>query len=117
MATALFNRHIFGPIHSRRLGLSLGINLLPVDGKLCNYDCIYCECGWGRTLTAQPHLPTREDISKGLRQCLAWMQQAASILDAITFSGNGEPTLHPQFSLILGDVIDIRDRYAPRAKI
>ncbi|MDR2358581.1 MAG: radical SAM protein [Prevotellaceae bacterium] len=116
MATLLFHNIIFGPVQSRRLGVSLGVNLLPAHGKWCNFDCIYCECGWNADHRNDRRLPTREQVSEALQEKLQYMQQAGALPDAITFSGNGEPTLHPQFAGIIDDVIALRNRLAPLAK-
>ena len=114
--TALFNSIIFGPVNSRRLGVSLGVNLLPAHGKFCNFDCIYCECGWNAENHNDKILPTREQVRQALEQKLQEMQQS-QLPDAITFSGNGEPTLHPEFSEIINDTIALRDKYAPHSKV
>lgn len=111
-----FDEIVFGPIKSRRLGSSLGINLLPPDGKLCNFDCIYCECGWnadGRTRTS---LPTADDVAAALEMKLKQCKADGVGIDSITFSGNGEPTLHPDFPLIVDITIELRDRFFPEAK-
>lgn len=118
MATFLFNETVFGPIHSRRLGNSLGVNLLPKDYKYCNYNCIYCECGW--TFEADKEkiiLPKREDVKQLLVGKLKQLKKENSTVDSITFAGNGEPTIHPQFSLIIEDTIKVRNEYFPEAKI
>ena len=114
MSTILFNKIVFGPIHSRRLGISLGINLLPVDGKLCSFDCIYCECGYNADGKSTSKLPTREEVRQALDNKLRTMQDKP---DVITFAGNGEPTIHPEFALIVDDVIELRNKYFPNAKI
>ncbi|MDD4922400.1 MAG: radical SAM protein [Bacteroidales bacterium] len=116
MATALFEEIIFGPIHSRRLGTSLGINLLPIHGKLCSFDCLYCECG----LNAQHksgQLPKAEEVKQALEKKLIQLQAEGIILDVITFAGNGEPTIHPDFDRIIDDAISLRNKYAPKAKV
>jgi wyosine [tRNA(Phe)-imidazoG37] synthetase (radical SAM superfamily) len=115
--SALFHQLIFGPVQSRRLGVSLGVNLLPVAGKRCNFDCIYCECGWNKDAKNSGSLPDRSEIRSALTQKLMEMQAAGSVPDSITFAGNGEPTIHPQFAAIVEDVIELRNRYAPSAKI
>ncbi|MDR1673100.1 MAG: radical SAM protein [Bacteroidales bacterium] len=115
--STLFHHLVFGPVQSRRLGVSLGVNLLPPDGKYCNFDCIYCECGWNRDGKSRSKLPGRAEIRAALMQKLAEMQTTGSIPDSITFAGNGEPTVHPQFPAIVDDVIELRNRYAPSAKI
>lgn len=117
MVTVLFHSTIFGPIHSRRLGVSLGINLSPNDGKICSFDCIYCEAGYNSQGAGTTGLPNREDVKILLEQKLSAMQQANEHLDVITFSGNGEPTLHPQFAEIIDDTIALRDKYFPNVKI
>ena len=108
---------VFGPIHSRRLGSSLGINLLPTKGKLCNFDCIYCECGWNADGTADRRLPTaaqvRELLEAKLRQCAA----DGTPIDSITFSGDGEPTLNPEFPQIVRDTVELRNRFFPGAVV
>ena len=117
MATLLFHDIIFGPVQSRRLGVSLGINLLPAHGKWCNFDCVYCECGWNADHRHDRRLPTREQARGALEEKLQNMRQNGALPDAITFSGNGEPTLHPQFPEIIDDVIVLRNRLAPHTKI
>ncbi len=116
MSGFLFNEVIFGPVKSRRLGVSLGINLLPTDYKYCTYNCIYCECGWTEKHNSnhQP-LPKREEIKKLLRQKLAQMSSDKMIPDNITFAGNGEPTIHPEFAGIVDDTIALRDEFFPQA--
>ena len=108
---------IFGPIHSRRLGLSLGINLLPGDGKWCTFDCIYCECGLNRYKKPHTTPPTRQTVYTSLENKLIEMSKLGQIPDVLTFAGNGEPTLNPQFPEIIDDVIMLRDKYCPRAKV
>ena len=117
MVTVLFHSTIFGPIRSRRLGVSLGVNLSPNDGKVCSFDCIYCEAGYNSQGVGTTGLPKREDVSRELEEKLLAMMQAGEQLDVITFSGNGEPTLHPQFSEIINDTIALRDKYFPNAKV
>lgn len=117
MQTVLFHETIFGPIHSRRLGVSLGVNLMPNDGKICSFDCVYCEAGYNAQGAGKDGLPTREAVKKGLNRKLKAMSEAGEPLDVITFSGNGEPTLHPQFKEIVMDVIMLRDRFYPNAKV
>lgn len=118
MKTKLFDSIIFGPINSRRLGLSLGINLLPTDSKLCNFDCIYCECGW-TDLKSIPKVEfhKREDVKEQLEIVLKKLRSEAKNLNSITFAGNGEPTIHPDFNLIIDDVIELRNHYFPKCKI
>lgn len=116
MATFLFDSIVFGPVRSRRLGVSLGINLLPTDSKICSFDCIYCECGWTDSMTSGS-LPSRENVQRALDKKLAEMQFKGDDLDVITFAGNGEPTLHPDFASIIDDTIIIRNNYFPNARI
>ena len=111
----LFDSIVYGPIHSRRLGLSLGVNLMPIDVKLCSFDCVYCECGFN-TPCLHPTLPSREQVSEALEQALKGMQ-GGQLPDVITFSGNGEPTLHHDFKGIIEDTCTLRDRYCPSAKV
>lgn len=115
--TVLFHSTVFGPIHSRRLGTSLGINLAPDDGKVCTFDCIYCEAGYNRQGTGTTGLATREKLEDDLRRKLAEMHAAGMNLDVITFSGNGEPTINPEFPEIVDTVIALRDEFYPEAKV
>lgn len=117
MVTILFHDTIFGPIHSRRLGTSLGINLTPNDGKICSFDCIYCEAGYNAQGAGTTGISPREEVRTLLEQKLATMKANGDRLDVITFSGNGEPTLHPDFNGVVDDVIALRDRYYPQVKI
>lgn len=118
MATFLFDKIIFGPVRSRRLGVSLGINLLPRGKKVCNFNCIYCECGWSTSVDKEGgYLPLREEVSENLAARLQEMKIKGEKPDVITFAGNGEPTLHPDFTSIIDDSIKIRNRFFPDAKI
>ncbi|MDE6158054.1 MAG: radical SAM protein [Muribaculaceae bacterium] len=117
MQTVLFHNTIFGPIHSRRLGTSLGINLMPNDGKICSFDCLYCEAGYNAQGAGTSGLPTRRQVAEQLEAKLSAMKAAGAPLDVITFSGNGEPTLHPDFGGVIDDTIALRDRYYPEVKI
>ncbi len=115
--TSLFNNIIFGPIHSRRLGLSLGVNLLPTHSKLCNFDCIYCECGWNAQRRGSGAFNTLEEVTSSLEAKLEEMASRGEIPDVITFAGNGEPTLHPHFEEIIDATIALRNKITPSAKI
>ncbi len=118
MPTFLFDEIIFGPVKSRRLGVSLGINLLPVKRKICNFNCIYCECGWTKDIeNAVNKLPGREEVYNALDKKLSEMKVKGQSPDVITYAGNGEPTLHPEFPGIIDDSITLRDKYFPKAKI
>lgn len=108
---------VFGPIHSRRLGSSLGINLLPRNGKICNFDCIYCECGWNKDGRGDHTLPTATELHDALEVKLKECAAAGTPIDSITFSGDGEPTLNPEFPEIIDITIALRDRYYPSAKV
>ena len=108
---------VFGPIHSRRLGSSLGINLLPEDGKICTFDCIYCECGWNRDGRNDTSLPSASKVRKALEIKLQECQSGHVAIDSITFSGDGEPTINPEFPQIIDDTIALRDKYYPNSKI
>jgi wyosine [tRNA(Phe)-imidazoG37] synthetase (radical SAM superfamily) len=118
MATFLFDEIIFGPVRSRRLGVSLGINLLPTKRKICNFNCIYCECGWtddySKTLS---HLPGRKEVHDTLDRKLSSMKEKNQHPDVLTYAGNGEPTLHPDFPGIIDDSIKLRNKYFPEARI
>lgn len=117
MQTVLFHSTIFGPIHSRRLGTSLGVNLSPDDGKVCSFDCLYCEAGFNAQGPGTTGLPSRERVSQLLEEKLRAMKDAGDNLDVITFSGNGEPTLHPDFAGVIDDTLALRDRFYPDAKV
>ena len=117
MSTIIYPSPIFGPVQSRRLGISLGINLLPADGKVCSFDCIYCECGFNEDHRPQKHMPTREEVSIALEKKLRQMQEDGQMPDVLTFAGNGEPTCHPHFPEIIDDTIRLRNQYCPKAKV
>lgn len=112
----LFNEIVYGPIHSRRLGLSLGMEIMPLEHKLCTFNCVYCECGWNEPVN-HPKLPTREEVKAALEAKLSILDAQLSSLNVITFSGNGEPTLHPDFLGIIQDTCKLRDHYCPLAKV
>lgn len=117
MQTVLFHSTIFGPIHSRRLGTSLGVNLSPVDGKICLFDCLYCEAGFNAQGPGKSGLPDRESVREELEKKLCAMKDEGATLDVITFSGNGEPSMHPEFEGVIDDTIALRDKYFPEVKI
>lgn len=117
MSTIIYPSPIFGPVHSRRLGVSLGINLLPGDGKLCSFDCLYCECGLRCEHPAHLRYPSREEVRTVLAARLTDMAANGPAPDVLTFAGNGEPTMHPDFAGIVDDVIALRDRFFPRAQV
>ena len=117
MSTVIYDSPVFGPIHSRRLGISLGINLLPKGGKVCSFDCIYCECGLNKERRTKNPLPTANEVEEGLRRKLQEMKQEGIVPDVLTFAGNGEPTLHPSFPEIVDRVRRIRDELCPSAKM
>ena len=116
MSTFLFDKIVFGPVHSRRLGISLGINLLPVNAKICTFNCLYCECGLNFS-PKETHIPTREEVKNELRATLRQMHEEGKKLDVVTFAGNGEPTMHKDFAGIVDDTIALRDEFFPEAKI
>ena len=115
--TALYNDIIFGPIHSRRLGLSLGVNLLPPESKLCSFDCIYCECGWNADHPGRRRFNDRAEVARLLGDTLRRMAAEGTPPDVITFAGNGEPTLHPEFEAVIDDTIALRDALCPSARV
>jgi len=117
MSTVLYHSPIFGPVHSRRLGVSLGINLMPADGKLCSFDCIYCECGFNKDFRTTTRRPSREDVYVALESVLREMMSDGLLPDVLTFAGNGEPTAHPQFKEIIDDTIALRDKYCPKSHV
>ena len=108
---------VFGPIHSRRLGSSLGINLLPVNGKICSFDCIYCECGWNRDGKDDKRIPSAAEVRSALEDKLSTLMLEGVGIDSITFSGDGEPTLNPEFPRIIEDTLRLRDVFYPDAKV
>ena len=108
---------VFGPIFSRRLGSSLGINLLPQEGKVCNFDCVYCECGWNKDGLGDRLLPSADDVRRVLEAKLEECSRKGTPIDSITFSGDGEPTLNPEFPAIIDLTLALRDRYYPSAKV
>ncbi len=117
MSGFLFDNIVFGPVYSRRLGVSLGINLLPINNKYCNFNCIYCECGWTEKINQKVILADRKQLKTLLEEKLKQIQGTVNEPDAITFAGNGEPTTHPKFAEIIDDTILLRDKYAPHAAI
>lgn len=112
-----FEDIVFGPIHSRRLGSSLGVNLLPRKGKLCNFDCVYCECGWNSDGREDKTMPRLSQVAEALEQKLRSLSDQGVHIDSITFSGNGEPTLNPDFPSIIDATVALRDKYYPQAKV
>ena len=117
MSTVIYPSPIFGPIKSRRLGISLGINLLPGDGKVCTFDCIYCECGLNAQRKPQSKFPTRQQVAEALQQKLEQMKVEGISPDVLTFAGNGEPTAHPDFAAIIDDTLALRNLHFPHAKV
>lgn len=115
--TKVYSSPIFGPVRSRRLGVSLGVNLMPGDGKVCTFDCLYCECGYNKDHITQSRRPTREEVRTALSAVLRQRLDRGEPLDCITFSGNGEPTAHPDFAGIISDTIQIRDELFHDAKV
>ena len=117
MSTVIYPSPIFGPIHSRRLGISLGINLQPGDGKVCTFDCVYCECGFNKDHRPSLPRPSRQVVAERLEEQLQQMVAEGQLPDVLTFAGNGEPTAHPHFAEIIDDTIRLRNRYCPQAKV
>lgn len=117
MSTVIYPSPIFGPVKSRRLGISLGINLMPADGKVCTFDCVYCECGFNAERRPALRRPARCEVSDALEQTLKSMGEAGELPDVLTFAGNGEPTAHPLFADIIADTLRLRDKYCPKAKV
>lgn len=115
--TITYPSPIFGPVKSRRLGISLGINLMPGDGKWCSFDCLYCECGLNKDKKAKQPLPSVEEVKEKLEAKLKEMSARGEELNVLTFSGNGEPTMHPSFLEIVENVIILRNEYYPEAKV
>ncbi|MFA7115787.1 MAG: radical SAM protein [Bacteroidales bacterium] len=115
--TRLRQRIAFGPIKSRRLGNSLGINLLPINGKVCTFDCIYCECGWNKNGTKNHTFPKLSEVKEEMKAYFVNLNEKNIPVDTITFSGNGEPTLHPEFPQIIDYTLEMRDKYFPKAVV
>lgn len=112
-----FDDIVFGPIFSRRLGSSLGVNILPSKGKLCNFDCVYCECGWNRDGKSDGRFPRLQEVETALQKKMSEAAAEGVAVDSITFSGNGEPTMNPDFPQIVDATLRLRDRYFPDAKV
>ena len=112
-----FEDIVFGPIKSRRLGASLGVNLLPAHGKICNFDCVYCECGWNKDGREDKMFPRYDQVSQALETRLQQLSESGVAVDTITFSGNGEPTMNPDFPRIIERTLQLRDRFYPDAKV
>ena len=112
-----FDDIVFGPIFSRRLGSSLGVNILPTVGKLCNFDCVYCECGWNKDGRSDGRLPHLEEVEAALEEKMSRAAADGVPVDSITFSGNGEPTVNPDFPQIVDATLRLRDKYFPKAKV
>lgn len=117
MGTFLFDSLVFGPVYSRRLGISLGINVLPVNSKVCNFNCIYCECGWTFCNADTAKLPSASAIRHELLVKLRKFREAGKEIHTITFAGNGEPTIHPEFDKIIEDTAELRDEFYPGVNI
>jgi len=117
MSTILYESPVFGPVKSRRLGVSLGINLMPADGKICTFNCIYCECGLNEWHRPTQGRPTALQVRECVEERLAAMKKRGEVLNVLTFAGNGEPTAHPEFPMIVEDIRSLRDRYFPEAGI
>lgn len=115
--SVLYNEIVFGPIVSRRFGISLGINLLPIKNKVCNFNCIYCECGWTDLKSFDVKYLDSNKILKEIEKRFKEFSENKIHLDSITFAGNGEPTMHPKFSVIIDAVIQLRNLYLPGIKI
>ena len=112
-----FSDIVFGPITSRRLGTSLGVNILPPKGKLCNFDCVYCECGWNKDGVEDRTLPGYKEVADALETRLRELSEQGILVDSITFSGNGEPTMNPDFAQIIDKTLELRERYFPQAAV
>ena len=112
-----FDDIVFGPIFSRRLGSSLGVNILPSKGKLCNFDCVYCECGWNKDGRSDNRFPSADEVEMALEEKMSRASSEGVPVDSITFSGNGEPTMNPDFPQIVETTLRLRDRYFPKAKV
>ena len=112
-----FDDIVFGPIFSRRLGTSLGLNILPPQGKLCNFDCVYCECGWNKDGKSAGEFPRLAQVAEALEKRLKELAEEGVSVDSITFSGNGEPTMNPDFAPIVDAVLELRGKYCPNAKV
>ena len=112
-----FDDIVFGPIFSRRLGSSLGVNILPSKGKLCNFDCVYCECGWNKDGKSDGRFPRLAEVEEALESKMSEVADTGVQVDSITFSGNGEPTMNPDFPQIVDATLKLRDRFFPEAKV
>ncbi|MBQ8055824.1 MAG: radical SAM protein [Paludibacteraceae bacterium] len=117
MSSILWDKIVFGPIHSRRVGVSLGINIMPISGKVCSFDCIYCECGWNKDGKKNQHIPTLEEIENAIKNRFAELSKEGIIVNSISFTGNGEPTLHKNFPEIIDLTINYRNLYLKDSQI
>lgn len=118
MATFLFDHIVFGPLSSRRLGQSLGINLLPLESKFCNFNCIYCECGWNSTdMRLKLQFPRAKEVLSQLESKFCLLRSQSKNIDSVTLAGNGEPTLHPNFAEITQGIIELKQKYFPRVRL
>ncbi len=113
----LFGDIVFGPLKSRRFGISLGINLLPLNNKVCNFNCIYCECGWTDLKSAEVEYLPASEIIHAMEERFGEIAAQSKRIDSITFAGNGEPTMHPQFAEIMDATVALRNKFLPGLKI
>ena len=117
MSTFLNASPIFGPVRSRRLGLSLGVNMMPASGKICTFDCIYCENGLNAERPCHEPHNTAAVVLDALEAKLREMAAEGELPDVITFAGNGEPTAAPEFPQAIAGAVALRDELAPNSKI
>ncbi|MFC2646397.1 MAG: radical SAM protein [Coriobacteriaceae bacterium] len=117
MSTFLNDSPVFGPVHSRRLGISLGLNLMPSTRKICTFDCIYCENGFNESRKTDDTYVDLDEFRQALEQKLKDLKGQNITPDVLTFAGNGEPTESPIFPEAVDAAIKLRDAYAPSAKI
>ena len=117
MSTFLNNSPIFGPVHSRRLGISLGVNMMPASGKICTFDCLYCENGLNAERRCSDNHNSAALVADALEKKLLEMRDEGTLPDVITFAGNGEPTAAPEFPEAIRAAVELRGKIAPQAKI
>ena len=116
MLLELQRKIIYGPVNSRRLGRSLGINILPRSQKICSFNCLYCQYG----LNDRKNSKNNKVIFPDQNEVLLAVENALKHLDPppayLTFSGNGEPTLHPEFPDIVDRIQWLKKKQCPESK-
>lgn len=117
----LLPEYVFGPVDSRRYGKSLGVNPFPLGEKICSFNCPYCECGWTNKHWVGKHdeilWPEVDGLLHEIDDRLVRARDQGERIDAITFAGNGEPTLYPEFKALIDGTIELRTKWVPEARV